>query len=168
MRPSVFSKSMSELSQSMISNVSARSFISRVGETSRGISSMMRRRPPRRGFHLVQRDPLLTATTPFLHAARDLLSLTRVRPRRIQKRLGFEFVQPLVADMIERDPEKRPKIDEVVSRFAEIRKSLRTRKLRSRIVRRQEIGIVRFFRACGYLYRTTGYILTKKAPIPKP
>ncbi|KAI0048894.1 hypothetical protein FA95DRAFT_1653412 [Auriscalpium vulgare] len=91
-----------------------------------------------------------------------------IRETFIYKRLGFEFVEPLVADMVQDDPEKRPKIDEVVTRFADIRSSLSTKKLRSRIVRRNEVGVVRFWRACGYLYRTAGYILSKKPPIPDP
>ncbi|KAI0041739.1 hypothetical protein FA95DRAFT_1683028 [Auriscalpium vulgare] len=91
-----------------------------------------------------------------------------IRERFLYKRLGFEFVEPLVADMIQEDPEKRPKIEEVVTRFAEIRKSLSSRKLRSRMIPRKEIGLVGSFRSWGYLYRTAGYILTKKSPIPDP
>ncbi|KAI0043012.1 hypothetical protein FA95DRAFT_503631 [Auriscalpium vulgare] len=91
-----------------------------------------------------------------------------IRERFLYKRHGFEFIEPLIADMVQEDPEKRPKIDEVVTRFAAIRKSLSTRKLRSRMIPRKEIGLVGFFRAWGYLYRTAGYILTKKAPIPDP
>jgi hypothetical protein len=48
-------------------------------------------------------------------------------------------MEPLVADMVQDDPAKRPKMDEVVSRFREIEGKLSTWKLRSRIDRRDEI-----------------------------
>ncbi|KDR71819.1 hypothetical protein GALMADRAFT_126764 [Galerina marginata CBS 339.88] len=45
---------------------------------------------------------------------------------------GFEFLRPLVNDMMQTDPAKRPKIDEVVKRFDDIANGLTTWKLRSR------------------------------------
>ena len=51
---------------------------------------------------------------------------------------GLEFMQPLISDMIQVDPSKRPKMDEVVARFETIRKGLSTAKLRSRIVYKVE------------------------------
>lgn len=74
----------------------------------------------------------------------------------------------LVADMTQADPSKRPKIDEVVARFGDIRKSLSTWKLRSRIVGRRELRIVRMWRAVPYYFRTAAYIVTRKAAIPEP
>ncbi|KAJ7680966.1 hypothetical protein DFH06DRAFT_1315695 [Mycena polygramma] len=53
---------------------------------------------------------------------------------RIYGRHGFEFMRPLVNDMIQADPTKRPQIDEVVTRFAEIQKGFSTWKLRSRVI----------------------------------
>ena len=42
-----------------------------------------------------------------------------------QKYNGFQFIQPLITDMVQEDPAKRPTMDEVVTRFAEIdRKSV--------------------------------------------
>jgi hypothetical protein len=38
-----------------------------------------------------------------------------------QKYNGLEFMQPLIVDMVQEDPTKRPNMDEVVTRFAEIR-----------------------------------------------
>ena len=37
------------------------------------------------------------------------------------KRLGFEFLRPLVDDMTQADPSKRPTMDEVVERFNQVR-----------------------------------------------
>lgn len=55
-----------------------------------------------------------------------------------QKNRGFEFMQSLIADMIQVDPSKRPTMDVVVQRFENIRKSLTMSKLRSRIVDKGE------------------------------
>ena len=43
-------------------------------------------------------------------------------------------MKPLVADMIQPDPAKRPEMDEVITRFDAIRRGLSFRKLRSRVV----------------------------------
>jgi hypothetical protein len=74
----------------------------------------------------------------------------------------------LIADMVQEDPTKRPTMDEVVSRFSEIKKKLSTWKLRSRLVRKKEIWPVKVWRTVGYWYRTIGYILGRKAAIPEP
>ncbi|KAI0315151.1 hypothetical protein OF83DRAFT_1133260 [Amylostereum chailletii] len=91
-----------------------------------------------------------------------------IRTRFLQKRFGFEFMHALVADMVQSDPSKRPRIDEVVARFNDIRMSLSNRQLRARIVSRNEPGIVRIWRAVPYYFRTASYILTRKAAIPEP
>ncbi|KAF5376363.1 hypothetical protein D9757_008682 [Collybiopsis confluens] len=59
---------------------------------------------------------------------------TRGEPKfRYPPRRNVEFLEELIADMTQDDPAKRPKMSEVVSRFAEIRKSLSWWKLRSRV-----------------------------------
>lgn len=83
-----------------------------------------------------------------------------------QKRYGFKFMEPLVADMVLEDPSKRPKIDEVVRRFELIRKSLSWFKLRSRIRGRKEIFPVRLWRACIHMYHSTLYLATLTPAIP--
>ena len=77
-------------------------------------------------------------------------------------------MQPLVDDMVQDDPTKRPKVDEVVSRFLEIKGKLSTWKLRSRIVRRDEIWPLAVWRTISHWYQTTGYVLSRKAAIPEP
>jgi len=77
-------------------------------------------------------------------------------------------MEPLIADMTQEDPKKRPTAQEVVSRFAEIRRGLRIWKLRSRVVRRDEIWAMRVLRSGRHLCRTAGYILARKAAIPEP
>ena len=77
-------------------------------------------------------------------------------------------MEPLVADMTQEDPQKRPTAQEVVSRFAEIRRGLGIWKLRSRVVRRDEIWPMRVLRSGRHLFRTAGYIFAQKAAIPEP
>ncbi|KAJ7502438.1 hypothetical protein B0H11DRAFT_1907015 [Mycena galericulata] len=50
-----------------------------------------------------------------------------------EKKIGFEFMRSLVADMVQGDPTLRPSMDEVVERFEEIVRGLSGRKLRSRV-----------------------------------
>ncbi|KAI0299137.1 kinase-like domain-containing protein [Multifurca ochricompacta] len=85
-----------------------------------------------------------------------------------QRYHGFEFIEPLVADMVQEDPTKRPTMKEVVTRFAEIRSKLSTWKLRSRMVRNNELWPVAAWRAVSHWYRTIGYVLARKAAIPEP
>ncbi|KAF8263954.1 kinase-like domain-containing protein [Lactarius quietus] len=91
-----------------------------------------------------------------------------VREYYIRKYHGFEFMQPLITDMVQEDPTKRPNMDEVVTRFAEIRNKLSTWKLRSRMARNNEIWPVTAWRSVAHWYRTIGYVLARKAAIPEP
>ncbi|KAJ7268130.1 kinase-like domain-containing protein [Mycena haematopus] len=50
------------------------------------------------------------------------------------RKLGFEFMRPLVKDMIQTDPSQRPNMDEVVQRFSEIVRGLTSEELRSRVI----------------------------------
>ena len=61
---------------------------------------------------------------------------------------GFEFLRPLINDMIQDDPTKRPKIDEVIERFEDIAKKLSAWKLRSRTSSRRS----NIFQDVGHLF----------------
>lgn len=61
----------------------------------------------------------------------------------LQRYHGVDFMQPLIDDMVQDDPEKRPTIDEVVSQFAGIRASLQGRRWRSRLVPNNENRVER-------------------------
>ncbi|KAH8988767.1 kinase-like domain-containing protein [Lactarius hatsudake] len=91
-----------------------------------------------------------------------------VRKHYMQKYHGLEFMEPLIVDMVQEDPKKRPSMDEVVTHFAEIRSKLSTWKLRSRMARNIEIWPVAAWRSVAHWYRTIGYVLARKAPIPEP
>ncbi|CAL1706187.1 unnamed protein product [Somion occarium] len=84
----------------------------------------------------------------------------------LQIYVDFGFIKPLVDDMVQNDPEKRPSMDVVVSHFEEITKSLSGWKLRSRLKMRSEWGVVRFFMSVAHVVRTATYILRRLDPIP--
>ena len=77
-------------------------------------------------------------------------------------------MEPLVTDMVQNDPTKRPTMGEVVTRFSEIRGKLSAWKLRSRIARKFELLPVAAWKSVSHWYRTVGYIFCRKAAIPEP
>ncbi|KAI9067304.1 hypothetical protein FKP32DRAFT_1755210 [Trametes sanguinea] len=86
----------------------------------------------------------------------------------IEKSVDFEFLTPLVKDMMQENPEKRPTIDEVLHRFDTLCNSLTTRTLRSRVVHKKDFVVAGFFRALRHIFHTANYILTRKSAIPTP
>jgi hypothetical protein len=82
-------------------------------------------------------------------------------------RLGFEFMRPLVDDMVQADPTKRPTIDQVVTRFAEIHKGLSSWKLRSRVIGKREFPLLPQ-RIVGHWYRRIRSIVTQVPAVPAP
>ncbi|KAA1473369.1 hypothetical protein DENSPDRAFT_802484 [Dentipellis sp. KUC8613] len=91
-----------------------------------------------------------------------------VRENFIQKYHGFNFMKGLIADMVQDDPSKRPKIDEVVARFAKIRKSLYPWQLRARPIRKKEWKVVTLWRLPGHFARAVRFVVTQKPAIPDP
>jgi hypothetical protein len=77
-------------------------------------------------------------------------------------------MEPLVTDMVQTNPTKRPTMDEVVARFSEIRGKLSLWKLRSRIARKNEFWPVTAWKSVSHWYRTVGYVFGRKAAIPEP
>ncbi|EPQ57119.1 hypothetical protein GLOTRDRAFT_127494 [Gloeophyllum trabeum ATCC 11539] len=86
----------------------------------------------------------------------------------LRDKYGFDFLSPLVADMVRADPSKRPTIDEVISRFEQSVKQLSSWKLRSRVVDRDEHPVVGLYRSVGHWTRRIRFILTRVPPIPMP
>jgi len=89
-----------------------------------------------------------------------------VRTEFMQKMYGFEFMQPLVADMVVDTPSARPTMGVAVERFEGIVAKLSKRKLQSRIVYRDEsflntlfLDLVFWFRR---LYRFLGVGLVRR------
>lgn len=79
-------------------------------------------------------------------------------------------MKPLVDDMVQNDPAKRPHIDEVVRRFDEIMRTLPSWKLRSRLVELGEAKhpIVGTIRAIHHFFRTAAHVLRFRNPLPRP
>ncbi|TBU31676.1 hypothetical protein BD311DRAFT_688661 [Dichomitus squalens] len=86
----------------------------------------------------------------------------------LQRAKGFEFMQPLISDMVERDPSKRPSIDEACARFEEILSSLPERTLRSRAVYRDESLVSKLFKSLKHFIRTREYVSKGISALPKP
>ena len=85
-----------------------------------------------------------------------------------QKYYGFEFLNGLIADMVQEDPTKRPTMNEVVGRFSEIKKKLSTWKSRSRMVRKKEFWPFNVWRTIEHWLRTIDYVVGRKPAIPDP
>ncbi|KAF9077722.1 hypothetical protein BDP27DRAFT_1311566 [Rhodocollybia butyracea] len=79
---------------------------------------------------------------------------------------GFEYLRPFVNDMIQDDPEKRPHMDEVISRFSNIVQSLSQWKLRSRAVKKDEFFFMKPFRGLDHLFWTCSMIARGRPAIP--
>ncbi|KAF9814675.1 hypothetical protein IEO21_04970 [Rhodonia placenta] len=80
----------------------------------------------------------------------------------------FHFLHALVADMVQSDPQKRPPIEEVASRFTEATSKLSSRSLRGRLRQRNESAIVRLFLGIGHMFRTAKYVVKRLPPMPIP
>ena len=85
---------------------------------------------------------------------------------RYQKYHGFEFMQDLIDEMTDLDPEKRPSIDDVVAQFSHVRESLSEFKLRSPIISKHKPSLFAVFRHAQQALLTLQYIFTQKAAIP--
>ena len=80
----------------------------------------------------------------------------------------MDFLAPLMQDMIQPDPSKRPKIEEVVRRFDELLKRVRFWTLRSRPVPVDEETVVGWYRNARHVFRTFRYVLSRQSAIPMP
>ncbi|KAJ3481939.1 hypothetical protein NLI96_g7318 [Meripilus lineatus] len=93
-----------------------------------------------------------------------------IREDFLQQTRGVEFMEPLVNDMVQDDPLKRPNIDEVVRRFEEITRKLSSWKLRSRLVvlEEKEYPVVMVLRTIHHFFRTFAHVLMFRNPLPRP
>ncbi|KIJ18445.1 hypothetical protein PAXINDRAFT_8690 [Paxillus involutus ATCC 200175] len=85
----------------------------------------------------------------------------------IDPNLGFDFIQPLIADMVQQDPSKRPTMDEVVKRFDTIQAGLRSWKLRSRVVNKRESVLEGVIRGTSHWIRRIGFVARGVPAVPK-
>lgn len=73
---------------------------------------------------------------------------------------------PLVTDMVQDDPSKRPTIGDVVARYEKVKKALPWWKLRSRLVHKDETTLFGIPRAIGHAVRTMYYAMTLRSAVP--
>ncbi|KAJ8463347.1 hypothetical protein ONZ51_g10315 [Trametes cubensis] len=81
---------------------------------------------------------------------------------------GLEFMQPLVDDMVQEEPTMRPNMDQVAARFDDILGSTSNWTLRSRLPRKDEIWLFRYYRVIRHVFHTIFYILTRRPALPRP
>ncbi|KAJ7782463.1 hypothetical protein DFH07DRAFT_764611 [Mycena maculata] len=105
--------------------------------------------------------------TEFLDVSSGLIHHPGYQPLDIPPKQGFDFVRPLVSDMVQDDPSKRPTIDEVVDRFDKIRNELSSWKLRSRIVKEGE-SHWHWARVVEHWFRRIGFVLMRVPAVPAP
>jgi len=72
----------------------------------------------------------------------------------------------LVDAMTDESPEKRPTIEDVISRFSRIRNSLNRVKLRTFITAKKDPSLFTACRHTRQVIRTAQYALSRKAAIP--
>lgn len=75
-------------------------------------------------------------------------------------------MQHLIADMVQKDPSKRPTMSEVVQRFDAIRAGLSRWKLRSRVVDKGENAYHSVTRGTSHWMRQIGFITRGIAAVP--
>ena len=78
-----------------------------------------------------------------------------------------EVIDELIVDMVQEEPAKRPKIDEVISRFAALRESPPKKALYERLVDREGDPVAKTSRNLVHRIRTISYILRGIPPVPK-
>ncbi|KAJ7092036.1 kinase-like domain-containing protein [Mycena belliarum] len=86
----------------------------------------------------------------------------------IKKRRGCEFMLPLVSDMMNQDPAKRPSMDEVVRRFSDIKAGLTEWNLRARFAACDENPVLRIIKSTKHWSRQLMYKSRGIAAIPRP
>ncbi|KAJ3996370.1 kinase-like domain-containing protein, partial [Lentinula boryana] len=67
---------------------------------------------------------------------------------------GFEFLRPLVKDMVVDDPSKQPTMDEVAPQFLDIIDKVPWWKLRARAMKKDKFLLVKLFRAVYHVFWT--------------
>lgn len=79
---------------------------------------------------------------------------------------GFDWLRPLVNDMIQDDPTKRPKIGDVMKRFDELVAGFGSWKLRSRTSSRADNPFVNFGRLVSHWGRKVHFLINRTPSIP--
>ncbi|KAF8465816.1 hypothetical protein JB92DRAFT_3062358 [Gautieria morchelliformis] len=98
----------------------------------------------------VQGDKYNELSNPF---ATDIYYLgNMIKMEFVDVRFGFDFMVPLITDMTQEEPSKRPSIDEVVARFETIYRSLSFKLLRMHEGTSVFYDFLHFFRRMRYAF----------------
>ncbi|KAH9920123.1 uncharacterized protein B0H18DRAFT_1122090 [Fomitopsis serialis] len=91
-----------------------------------------------------------------------------IREAFLEKYRNVDFMRPLVDDMVQDNPDKRPTIDEVASRSELLFGQLSSWKLRARLVEREETAFTRTTRNISHLFHTARHIVRRLPAVPLP
>ncbi|EMD33660.1 hypothetical protein CERSUDRAFT_107977 [Gelatoporia subvermispora B] len=91
-----------------------------------------------------------------------------IRERYLQEFKGVEFMEKLIEDMTQSDPAKRPTMTEVITRYDQLLDGLNRRKLRERLVHREENAVARLYKDVKHTIITAGYVMRQLPPLPRP
>jgi len=80
--------------------------------------------------------------------------------------IGFEFLEPLVADLRQEDPKKRPTADAAFAQFESLIKGLDKGKLRGRVVYREDSRLSNLAHGVSHWTRRISYTLRGVPPMP--
>ncbi|TRM61101.1 kinase-like domain-containing protein [Schizophyllum amplum] len=84
------------------------------------------------------------------------------------KRLGLEFLRPLVDEMMREDPAARPSIDEVMDKFNALASGLSSWKLRSRVAKENDHPLYSMYLSVTHWCRRLKLVATRRPAIPCP
>ncbi|EIW83437.1 hypothetical protein CONPUDRAFT_121992 [Coniophora puteana RWD-64-598 SS2] len=91
-----------------------------------------------------------------------------IQERLLTETRGLEFIQPLIDDMRQADPAKRPSASDVVERFDEIVKGMNSWRLRSRVIYVTDGMFTNVLRGLTHWSRRVRFVVTRTPSIPKP
>ena len=77
-------------------------------------------------------------------------------------------MESLIASMVIDKPDQRITMDEAVRELDKMVSKLPAWRLRSRLRRRKDHGVIQFLKDIQHVYRTAGYILLRRPAIPVP
>lgn len=119
--------------------------------------------PPIRGGD--KSVPEFTSGAPCDPFATDIYYLGNfIREGILKEFNGCDFIKPLVTEMVQDDPAKRPTIDEVATRFAAMRKKMGLFKMRSRVAPKDEDFAT--LRSVAHAFKSVGYTLLGAHAVP--
>ncbi|KAI0358597.1 hypothetical protein OH77DRAFT_1421003 [Trametes cingulata] len=92
-----------------------------------------------------------------------------IREDFLKKYSNLEFMYPLIASMVRKEPEARPAMSQVAADFRDVVAKLSKWQLRSRLVMRQDDKLTNLLKgAYHFAYRTIPYLIRRLPPMPTP